>query len=206
MQGEQQYGSAPMPTGTLVQPEQQYGSTPMPTATVVQGEQQYGSAQMPTGTVQQTGHIIAVAQAPQPIAVAAIAPSIPTAGPDFIPSLNQNPPENPPAGYLFGEGDQGWGYYAVGSAGCDALALRLLYGRKARSEKALRNVRRWSFMFCCLLSKRRAALEARVREYNGLLKDMSARTDWAARMARSNPDPLLFLPQKRDHWLWGIWV
>ena len=41
-------------------------------------------------------------------------------------------------------------------------------------------------MFCCLLSQRRAALEAHVREYNGLLEDAPARTDWAARMARNN--------------------
>ena len=80
----------------------------------------------------------------------------------------------------------GWGYYALGSAACDDLALRLLHERKARSESALRNVRVWSVLFCCLLSQRRAALEAHVREYNGLLEDAPARTDWAARMARNN--------------------
>ena len=83
----------------------------------------------------------------------------------------------------------------IGSAGCDALALQLLSRRKARSDKALRNVRLWSVVLCCLLSKRRAALEAHVREYNGLLEDMSARTDWAARMARNNPE----LRQCRRH-------
>jgi len=179
MQGEQQYGSA-VPTGTVVQPT----------------EQQYGSNSMPTGAViQPTGHIVSVEQAPQaiaiaepiaadPIAFAAVVPSMPS-GRDFIPR-NQSPPT---AGYLFGEGEQGWGYYAVGSAGCDALALRLLYARKTRSEKALRNVRLWSFMFCCLLSQRRNALEAHVREYNGLLEDAPARADWAARMGRGNPEP-----------------
>ena len=84
----------------------------------------YGEQPMPTGTV------VAVAQAPQavaiaepiaaePVAVAAVAPSVP-GGRDFIPR-NQNPPT---AGYLFGEGSMGWGYYALGSAACDDLALR----------------------------------------------------------------------------------
>ena len=150
---------------------------------------------MPTATgtvVQPTGHVVGVAQAPQavaiakpiaaePVAVAAVAPSVPN-GRDFIPR-NQSPPT---AGYLFGEGSRGWGYYALGSAACDDLALRLLHERKARSESALRNVRMWSVLFCCLLSQRRAALEAHVREYNGLLEDAPARTDWAARMARNN--------------------
>ena len=115
---------------------------------------------------QPTGHVVAVAQAPQavaiaepiavePVVAAAVAPSVPS-GRDFIPR-NQSPPA---AGYyLFGEGSQGWGYYAIGSAGCDDLALRLLHERKARSESALRNVRVWSVLFCCLLSQRRAALE-----------------------------------------------
>ena len=144
----------------------------------------YGEQPMPTGTV------VAVAQAPQavaiaepiaaePVVAAAVAPSVSS---DFIPR-NQSPPT---AGYLFGEGSMGWGYYALGSAACDDLALRLLHERKARSENALRNVRMWSVLFCCLLSQRRAALEAHVREYNGLLEDAPARTDWAARMARNN--------------------
>ena len=148
----------------------------------------YGEQPMPTAT----GTVVAVAQAPQavaiaepiaaePVAVAAVAPSVPS-GRDFIPR-NQSPPT---AGYLFGEGSMGWGYYALGSAACDDLALRLLHERKARSESALRNVRVWSVLFCCLLSQRRAALEAHVREYNGLLEDAPARTDWAARMARNN--------------------
>ena len=139
---------------------------------------------MPTGTV------VAVAQAPQavaiaepiaaePVVAAAVAPSVSS---DFIPR-NRSPPA---AGYLFGEGSMGWGYYALGSAACDDLALRLLHERKARSENALRNVRMWSVLFCCLLSQRRAALEAHVREYNGLLEDAPARIDWAARMARNN--------------------
>ena len=144
----------------------------------------YGEQPMPTGTV------VAVAQAPQavaiaepiavePVVAAAVAPSVSS---DFIPR-NRSPPA---AGYLFGEGSMGWGYYALGSAACDDLALRLLHERKARSESALRNVRVWSVLFCCLLSQRRAALEAHVREYNGLLEDAPARTDWAARMARNN--------------------
>ena len=141
---------------------------------------------MPTAT----GTIVAVAQAPQavaiaepiavePVVAAAVAPSVSS---DFIPR-NRSPPA---AGYLFGEGSMGWGYYALGSAACDDLALRLLHERKARSESALRNVRVWSVLFCWLLSQRRAALEAHVREYNGLLEDAPARTDWAARMARNN--------------------
>ena len=141
---------------------------------------------MPTAT----GTVVAVAQAPQavaiaepiavePVVAAAVAPSVSS---DFIPR-NRSPPA---AGYLFGEGSMGWGYYALGSAACDDLALRLLHERKARSESALRNVRVWSVLFCCLLSQRRAALEAHVREYNGLLEDAPARTDWAARMARNN--------------------
>ena len=149
----------------------------------------YGEQPMPTAT----GTVVAVAQAPQavaiaepiavePVVAAAVAPSVPSGGRDFIPR-NQNPPT---AGYLFGEGSMGWGYYALGSAACDDLALRLLHERKARSENALRNVRMWSVLFCCLLSQRRDALEAHVREYNGLLEDAPARTDWAARMARNN--------------------
>ena len=141
---------------------------------------------MPTAT----GTVVAVAQAPQavaiaepiavePVVAAAVAPSVSS---DFIPR-NRSPPA---AGYLFGEGSMGWGYYALGSAACDDLALRLLHERKARSENALRNVRMWSVLFCCLLSQRRAALEAHVREYNGLLEDAPARIDWAARMARNN--------------------
>ena len=136
----------------------------------------YGEQPMPTAT----GTVVAVAQAPQAVAIAE--PIAVPGGRDFIPR-NQSPPT---AGYLFGEGSQGWGYYAIGSAGCDDLALRLLHERKARSESALRNVRVWSVLFCCLLSQRRAALEAHVREYNGLLEDAPARTDWAARMARNN--------------------
>ena len=159
---------------------------------------------MPTGTV------VAVAQAPQAVAiaepiavepvVASIAPSV-QSGRDFIPR-NQSPPT---AGYLFGEGSQGWGYYALGSAACDDLALRLLHERKARSESALRNVRVWSVLFCCLLSQRRAALEAHVREYNGLLEDAPARTDWAARMARNNnPAPQRHRRHISDgDFLWG---
>ena len=146
----------------------------------------YGEQPMPTAT----GTVVAVAQAPQavaiaepiavePVVAAAVAPSVSS---DFIPR-NRSPPA---AGYLFGEGSMGWGYYALGSAACDDLALRLLHERKARSESALRNVRMWSVLFCCLLSQRRAALEAHVREYNGLLEDAPARTDWAARMARNN--------------------
>ena len=146
----------------------------------------YGEQPMPTAT----GTVVAVAQAPQavaiaepiaaePVVAAAVAPSVSS---DFIPR-NRSPPA---AGYLFGEGSMGWGYYALGSAACDDLALRLLHERKARSESALRNVRVWSVLFCCLLSQRRAALEAHVREYNGLLEDAPARTDWAARMARNN--------------------
>ena len=106
---------------------------------------------------------------------------------------------------MFGEGSQGWGYYAIGSAGCDDLALRLLHERKARSESALRNVRVWSVLFCCLLSQRRAALEAHVREYNGLLEDAQARTDWAARMARNNnPAPQRHRRHISDgDFLWG---
>ena len=148
-----------------------YGEQPMPTA---------------TGTVVavEAPQAVAIAEpiAAEPVAVAAVAPSVPSGRRDFIPR-NQSPPT---AGYLFGEGSMGWGYYALGSAACDDLALRLLHERKARSESALRNVRVWSVLFCCLLSQRRAALEAHVREYNGLLEDAPARTDWAARMARNN--------------------
>ena len=163
---------------------------------------------MPTAT----GTVVAVAQAPQavaiaepiaaePVAVAAVAPSVPSGRRDFIPR-NQSPPT---AGYLFGEGSMGLGYYALGSAACDDLALRLLHERKARSENALRNVRMWSVLFCCLLSQRRAALEAHVREYNGLLEDAPARTDWAARMARNNnPAPQRHRRHISDgDFLWG---
>ena len=160
---------------------------------------------MPTAT----GTVVAVAQAPQavaiaepiavePVVAAAVAPSVSS---DFIPR-NRSPPA---AGYLFGEGSMGWGYYALGSAACDDLALRLLHERKARSESALRNVRVWSVLFCCLLSQRRAALEAHVREYNGLLEDAPARTDWAARMARNNnPAPQRHRRHISDgDFLWG---
>ena len=165
----------------------------------------YGEQPMPTAT----GTVVAVAQAPQavaiaepiavePVVAAAVAPSVSS---DFIPR-NRSPPA---AGYLFGEGSMGWGYYALGSAACDDLALRLLHERKARSENALRNVRMWSVLFCCLLSQRRAALEAHVREYNGLLEDAPARTDWAARMARNNnPAPQRHRRHISDgDFLWG---
>ena len=165
----------------------------------------YGEQPMPTAT----GTVVAVAQAPQavaiaepiavePVVAAAVAPSVSS---DFIPR-NRSPPA---AGYLFGEGSMGWGYYALGSAACDDLALRLLHERKARSESALRNVRVWSVLFCCLLSQRRAALEAHVREYNGLLEDAPARTDWAARMARNNnPAPQRHRRHISDgDFLWG---
>ena len=80
----------------------------------------------------------------------------------------------------------------------------VLHERKARSENALRNVRVWSVLFCCLLSQRRAALEAHVREYNGLLEDAPARTDWAARMARNNPAPQRHRRHISDgDFLWG---
>ena len=160
---------------------------------------------MPTAT----GTVVAVAQAPQAVAIAepiAVEPVVaaavtPSVSSDFIPR-NQSPPT---AGYLFGEGSMGWGYYALGSAACDDLALRLLHERKARSESALRNVRVWSVLFCCLLSQRRAALEAHVREYNGLLEDAPARTDWAARMARNNnPAPQRHRRHISDgDFLWG---
>ena len=76
----------------------------------------YGEQPMPTGTVvavAQAQQAVAIAEpiAAEPVAVAAVAPSVPN-GRDFIPR-NQSPPT---AGYLFGEGSQGWGYYALESA------------------------------------------------------------------------------------------
>ena len=70
----------------------------------------YGEQPMPTGTVvavAQAQQAVAIAEpiAAEPVAVAAVAPSV-SSGRDFIPR-NQSPPT---AGYLFGEGSQGWGY------------------------------------------------------------------------------------------------
>ena len=86
--------------------------------------------------------VVASVVQPEPVVVASVAPQMP-GGPEFINSYSGRPPNG--GCYLLGEGTQGWGYYLVGSASGDALALHLIRaeprgGRVASTPRPRRGI------------------------------------------------------------------